>query len=119
MERTRPEDFRREATRPFTGDEYLESLDDGREVCVEGERVAHHADHPAFRNGPLVARLYDALHDPKTKDTMTSPTDTGSSGYTHSYFRKARSRRGTGRAARRYRSLGAHDLRLDGPQPGL
>jgi 4-hydroxyphenylacetate 3-monooxygenase len=93
MERTRPEDYRRDPTRPFTGAEYLASLDDGREVYVEGERVANLADHPAFRNAARsIARLYDALHDPATKDVLTCPTDTGSGGFTHRYFRVARSR---------------------------
>jgi hypothetical protein len=36
--------------------------------------------------------LYDALHDPKTKDVLTAPTDTGSGGYTHKFFKVARSR---------------------------
>ena len=49
--------------------------------------------HPAFRNSAAsVALLYDALHDPKTKDVLTAPTDTGSGGYTHKFFKVARSR---------------------------
>jgi len=36
--------------RPFTGAEYLESLRDGREVYVYGERVKDVTTHPAFRN---------------------------------------------------------------------
>ena len=36
--------------RPFTGKEYLESLRDGREVYIYGERVADVTTHPAFRN---------------------------------------------------------------------
>ena len=35
----------------------------------------------------MVARLYDALHDPKFKEVLTTATDTGSEGYTHRYFR--------------------------------
>src|ERR1700759_5698515 len=50
---------------PLTGAEYLESLHDGREVYVYGDRVADVTAHPAFRNtARSVARLYDALHDP-------------------------------------------------------
>src|SRR6266446_250092 len=79
--------------RPFTGAEYLESLRDGREIYIYGEPVADVTTHPAFRNAARsVARLYDALHDPKTRSALTSPTDTGSGGYTHKYFRAARSR---------------------------
>ncbi len=88
-----PEDsIRARAPRPFTGAEYIESLHDGREVYIDGERVADVTAHPAFRNSVRsLARLYDALHDPKTKEVLTSPTDTGSGGYTHKYFRVARS----------------------------
>jgi len=39
-----------------------------------------------------VAQLYDALHDPKTKDVLTAMTDTGSGGYTHKFFKAAHSR---------------------------
>jgi 4-hydroxyphenylacetate 3-monooxygenase len=39
-----------------------------------------------------VAKLYDALHDPKTRDVLTGPSDTGSGGYTHKFFKVARSR---------------------------
>jgi 4-hydroxyphenylacetate 3-monooxygenase len=79
--------------RPFTGAEYLESLRDGREIYIYGERVDDVTTHPAFRNtARSIARLYDALHDPRTKPTLTCSTDTGSGGYTHKYFRVARSR---------------------------
>jgi 4-hydroxyphenylacetate 3-monooxygenase len=49
--------------------------------------------HPAFRNAVRsLARLYDALDDSDTKEGLTCPTDTGSGGFTHRYFRVARSR---------------------------
>jgi 4-hydroxyphenylacetate 3-monooxygenase len=81
------------AARPFTGAEYLESLRDGREVYIDGERVADVTRHPAFRNSARsLARLYDALHDTATREVLTCPTDTGSGGFTHRYFRVARSR---------------------------
>ena len=67
MHRQKPEDVIG-AARPFTGAQYLESLRDGREVYVYGERVKDVTTHPAFRNSARsIARLYDALHDPKTK----------------------------------------------------
>src|SRR5262249_6672607 len=76
------------SSRPFTGSEYLESLRDGREVWIYGERVKDVTAHPAFRNSArMLARLYDALHDPATHDVLTCATDTGSGGYTHKYFR--------------------------------
>jgi len=75
-------------TEPFTGDEYLESIRDGREVYVYGERVGDVTTHPAFRNtARSIARLYDALHDPQRRDLITTPTDTGSDGVTHKFFR--------------------------------
>jgi 4-hydroxyphenylacetate 3-monooxygenase len=89
----RPEHLIADKHRPFTGAEYLQSLRDGREVYFDGERVRDVTAHPAFRNAVRsVARLYDALHDPQYHDTLTCPTDTGSGGYTHRYFRVARSR---------------------------
>src|SRR6266704_4886449 len=93
MSRMKSEDAIGAKDRPFTGAEYLASLRDGREVYIYGERVADVTVHPAFRNtARSIARLYDALHDLKTKDLLTSPTDTGSGGFTHKYFRVARSR---------------------------
>jgi len=78
-------------TLPLTGAEYLESLRDGREVWIYGERVADVTTHPAFRNSARsVARLYDALHDPAQQAMLTSPTDTGNGGFTHSFFRVPR-----------------------------
>ena len=50
-------------TLPYTGQEFLDSLDDGREVWIYGERVKKITEHPAFRNcARMIARLYDALH---------------------------------------------------------
>lgn len=86
------QDTSQRVTRPLTGDEYLESLRDGREVWAYGERVDDVTKHPAFRNtARMTARLYDALHDPEHHDVLTVPTDTGSDGYTHSFFRVPRS----------------------------
>src|SRR6266436_6127234 len=77
--------------RPFTGEEYLESLRDGREIWIYGERVKDVTTHPAFRNtARMIARLYDALHDPARKDILTTETDTGSGGYTHKFFKAPR-----------------------------
>ena len=79
MDRTKAEDAIAAKGRPFTGAEYLESLRDGREVYIYGERVKDVTTHPAFRNAARsIARLYDALHAEKTKRLLTCPTDTGS-----------------------------------------
>jgi 4-hydroxyphenylacetate 3-monooxygenase len=77
---------------PMTGAEYLESIRDGRTVYAYGERVDDVTTHPAFRNATrMVARLYDALHDPAQHDVLTTPTDTGNGGFTHHFFRASRS----------------------------
>jgi 4-hydroxyphenylacetate 3-monooxygenase len=74
--------------RPFTGEEYLESLRDGREIWIYGERVDDVTTHPAFRNSARsIARLYDALHDPEHQPVLTSETDTGNGGFTHNFFK--------------------------------
>ena len=78
-------------TRPLTGAEYLESLRDGREIWIYGERVEDVTTHPAFRNTVrMIARLYDALHDPARKPILTTATDTGSGGYTHRFYQGSR-----------------------------
>jgi len=77
--------------RPLTGAEYLESLRDGREIWIYGARVKDVTTHPAFRNTVrMIARLYDALHDPARKDILTTETDTGSGGYTHRFYKGSR-----------------------------
>jgi 4-hydroxyphenylacetate 3-monooxygenase len=77
-------------TRPFTGQEYIESLRDGREIYIYGDRVKDVTAHPAFRNTVrMLARLYDALHGEK-KNTLCMETDTGSGGFTHRFYRAPR-----------------------------
>src|SRR3981189_2376666 len=72
---------------PQTGADYLASLSDGREVFIYGERVKDVTKHQAFRNtARMVARLYDALHDPKRKDKILLPTETANGGMTHPFF---------------------------------
>jgi aromatic ring hydroxylase len=74
-------------TLPYTGQEFIESLDDGREVWIYGERVGKITAHPAFRNtARMIARLYDALHADHRDgaNVLTSPTEWG--GFTHRYF---------------------------------
>lgn len=75
--------------RPFTGDEYLESLRDGRSVYIYGEKVEDVTRHPAFRNSArMIARMYDALHAPDAAERgLIVPTDTGNGGFTHAFFR--------------------------------
>lgn len=54
------------------GQTYLESLRDGRDVWVGGERVLDVTEHPAFANAArYVAGLYDLQNDPAVRDRMT------------------------------------------------
>jgi 4-hydroxyphenylacetate 3-monooxygenase len=81
----------RDCRKPMTGNEYLESLNDDREIWLHGQRVKDIANHPAFRNSARsIARLYDAMHDPKYHDVLTTPTDTGGGSYTHRFFKVSR-----------------------------
>ncbi|WP_406105681.1 4-hydroxyphenylacetate 3-hydroxylase family protein [Streptomyces sp. NBC_01003] len=60
-----------------TGDQYRESIRDGRDVWMNGEKVTDVTTHPAFK--PLVdirARIYDMAHDPQTRDSMTYKDET-------------------------------------------
>jgi 4-hydroxyphenylacetate 3-monooxygenase len=59
-----------------TGDEYRAGLRDGREIWIDGERVADVTAHPAFK--PIVdakARMYDLAHDATAAATMTFEED--------------------------------------------
>ena len=82
-----------------TGDQYRESLRDGREVYMDGVRVDDVTVHPMFK--PLVdirARIYDMQHEPATKRHHDG---------------------GAGRRAQRHRQRPAlHPGRLVGEAPG-
>src|SRR5204862_408672 len=93
MSRQKAEDAIDAHGRPFTGKEYLESLRDGREVYIYGERVKDVTAQPAFRNtARSLARLHDALPDPRAADVPTCHAVSGakvvapSSALTHYNF---------------------------------
>lgn len=59
-----------------TGEQYLESIRDGRQVYINGEQVKDVPSHPMFK--PLVdirARIYDMQHAEATRDVMTVVQD--------------------------------------------
>jgi 4-hydroxyphenylacetate 3-monooxygenase len=59
-----------------TGDKYRESLRDGRQVWINGEKVNDVPTHPAFK--PIVdvrARIYDMAHEDKYRDVMSYKVD--------------------------------------------
>ncbi|WP_144462124.1 4-hydroxyphenylacetate 3-hydroxylase family protein [Siminovitchia fortis] len=62
----------------MTGKQYKESLNDGREVYIDGERVKNVAEHPAFK--PIVdvkARMYDMPHEDRYRETLTATLPDG------------------------------------------
>ena len=55
-----------------TGEEYRESIRDGRDVWINGERVKDVTIHPQFK--PAVdarARIYDMAHEKETQEAMS------------------------------------------------
>ena len=57
---------------PRSGAEFLASLDDGRAIYLDGNRVGKVTDHPAFRNAAhSIANLYDVQAAPENLDAMT------------------------------------------------
>lgn len=81
---TRPQAHRRD-DRPQTGSDYLASLDDGRVVIHDGERVERVAEHPAFAGAAsTIASLYDTLHG-EGSDALLAPTADGA-GRTHPFW---------------------------------
>ena len=39
----------------------------------------------------MLARMYDALHDPQKGPTLSTPTDTGNGGFTHKFYKVPKS----------------------------
>lgn len=73
-----------------TGKEYLESLQDGRVVYLNGEKIDDVTTHPAYRNSAQsYARMYDALHDPEKSEILTAETEFGDR--THKFFKTPKS----------------------------
>lgn len=60
-----------------TGKQYLDSLRDGREIWLNGEKVEDVTQHPAFKEtAEAIAHLYDLQHEHADIMLMKSP-DTG------------------------------------------
>ncbi|MCB0007782.1 MAG: 4-hydroxyphenylacetate 3-hydroxylase family protein [Anaerolineales bacterium] len=70
-----------------TGAEYIESIRDGRQVWINGEKVVDVPSHPAFK--PLVdlrARMYDMQHEPAHQALLTYQDE--ANGETNAMFYK-------------------------------
>ncbi|MBO8140732.1 MAG: Pyoverdin chromophore biosynthetic protein pvcC [Firmicutes bacterium] len=69
----------------MTGEEYLESLRDGRRVYFDGDLIKDVTRHPAYRNAARsIAQLYDMLHDPAHQPTLLTRDRYGI--WTHRFF---------------------------------
>lgn len=68
------------------GDDFIDSLNDGRQVWLGGTTIANLPQHPAFK-GTLetIRTLFDQLDDPEERDKVGYPVP-GSSRYAHSAF---------------------------------
>jgi aromatic ring hydroxylase len=61
-----------EAPGAMTGERYIASLKDGREVWLDGKKVSDVTTHPAFKDfAKELARIYDLQHSDKYRDLMT------------------------------------------------
>ena len=61
-----------------TGADHIKSIDDGREVFINGDRVDDPIDHPAFKNAiRSAAGLYDFQAENEELMTFVSPTSGG------------------------------------------
>ena len=61
-----------------TGEQYRDSIRDGRQVWINGERVNDVTAHPMFR--PLVdvrAWIYDMQHDPRFAEALSYCSEAG------------------------------------------
>src|SRR5262245_1019306 len=99
----------------MTGEEYLESIRDGRRVHVGGELVEDVTKHPAFRNAARsFAMIYDRKRAPENRDVMTFEED----GETFStYFLLPRTREDLHRRFETHRRIASWTYGLLGRSP--
>ena len=98
-----------------TGAEYLRSLNDGRRVFVDGERVKDVTAHPAFRQAARsIAGLYDIAAEPALRERMTFASPKTGEPVWRAWQIPQHPRR-PARAPTVLGDLGGSDLRPDGP----
>ena len=119
-DRSQPEELPVFRAKPYTGKEYLESLRDGREIWIYGERVKDVTTHPAFRNtvadaGAVVRR---SARSEASRHAVRAHRDRQRQFYAQ-VFQSSAQRGGNGGLARRHRRMGARHVRIHGPQSGL
>src|ERR1700728_2033508 len=60
-----------------TGEQHIASLRDGREIYLDGERVADVTVHPAYRGAVAsIGRMFDFQSAPENRELMTFETET-------------------------------------------
>jgi 4-hydroxyphenylacetate 3-monooxygenase len=99
----------------MTGDDYLDSIRDGRRVFVGGERITDVTTHPAFRNAARsFAMIYDRKRAAENRDVMTFEED----GETFSsYFLLPRTREDLWRRFETHRRIASWTYGLIGRSP--
>jgi 4-hydroxyphenylacetate 3-monooxygenase len=98
-----------------TGEQYLESIRDGRVVYVGKERVDDVTAHPAFANAAhMFAALYDLKRAPEMRATMTFEDGGERHG---AYFLKPRDRAGLELRCEAHRAIAAFSHGLLGRSP--
>ncbi len=98
-----------------TGEQYLESIRDGRIVYVGKERVGDVTAHPAFANA---AHMYAAMYDLKRAPEMRDSLSFEDGGERHSaYFLKPRDRAGLELRTQAHRAIAAFSHGLLGRSP--
>ena len=104
----------------MNGDEYIESLKDGRQIYIHGERVEDVTTHPAFRNSVQVDRAAVQRAARPGHQGRADHRDRHRQRRLHApVLQGAALGRGPRRRPRRDRRVAAADLRLDGAQPRL
>ncbi|MBK6659262.1 MAG: hypothetical protein IPG43_14430 [Proteobacteria bacterium] len=77
-----------------TGQQYIDSLRDGRVIHAGGERVTDVTATPAFRGViDTIAALYDAQHQAPHREVLTFTPDGATAAVSATYFRHAPRRR--------------------------
>jgi 4-hydroxyphenylacetate 3-monooxygenase len=99
----------------MTGEDYLESIRDGRRVYVGSELVEDVTVHPAFRNAArTIAMIYDRKRAPENREVMTCEED----GDTFStYFLQPRTREDLHRRFETHRRIASWTHGLIGRSP--
>src|SRR5262249_47047880 len=58
-----------------TGAEFLRSLDDGRQIFLEGERIGRVVEHPAFGGAAGgIAKLFASASRPERRERLSFPS---------------------------------------------